>query len=471
VKGGGGESAAGLRRELARRDRKIAKQERQIVELRREVQQLKVALEAALRAGKRQAAPFSKGEPKRTPKRPGRKAGAGYGTQKGRAKPNRVDETILVPCPLQCGTCGGRVELEGKESQFQVDLPPILPHTIEFEIHYGRCRRCLRRVQGRHPRQISNALGVCGVQFGPGVLALAAYLNKCGGLSYGKIADLFDEVFHLQISRSTLARAFQRLSDKAMPTYQGLVEAIRGSPVVYPDETGWRIGGVRSWLWAVTNMAVTVYAILRGRGFEQASSILGEDYDGVIGSDGWSIYAKFEQATRQTCLAHLIRRCREMIETAPKPVAEYVEKIKQVLQDSIALRDRDRNEGLNPRRFLAERRGIHARMDHLLDEPELSDDSLRLAQHLSNNREALFLFLERRDVEATNWPAEQAIRPAVINRKTSGGNRSDTGATAQAILTSIIQTCHQQGSSSLEAFKSMLQYPVPTRYPISPGLR
>jgi transposase len=93
-------------------------------------------------------------------------------------------------------------------------------------------------------------------------------------------------------------------------------------------------------------------------------------------------------------------------------------------------------------------------------------DSLRLAQHLSNNREALFLFLERMDVEATNWPAEHAIRPAVINRKTSGGNRSEAGATAQAILTSIIQTCHQQGSSALEAFKSILQQPVPTRYPI-----
>lgn len=465
------ESAAKLKREIDRRDRKIARQQREIAELKQEVQQLKLALDAALRAGKRQAAPFAKGEPKKVPKRAGRKPGQQYGQQKGRAKPNHVDETILVPCPLQCGRCGGRVELEGKESQFQVDLPPIVPYTIEFEIHYGRCKRCLRRVQGRHPRQISNALGVCGVQFGPGVLALAAYLNKCEGLSYGKIADLFDEVFHLEISRSTLARAFQRLSDKAMPTYEGLVEEIRGSPVVYPDETGWRIGGVRAWLWAVTNMAVTVYAILRGRGFEQAASILGIEYAGVIGSDGWSIYGLFDEATRQTCLAHLIRRCREMLETAPKPVAAYVERIKQVLQDAIALRDHYRNEGFTSARFRAARRQIHARMDHLLDEPELSDDSLRFAQHLSNNRDALFLFLERTDVEATNWPAEQAIRPAVINRKTSGGNRSDKGASAQAVLTSIIATCHQQGSSALQAFKSILQYPVPTRYPIAPALR
>jgi len=140
---------ARLKRELDRRDRKIAKQEQEIAGLRREIQQLKAALETALRAGKRQASPFAKGEPKKAPQQPGRKPGSAYGKQKGRARPDRVDETILVPCPLQCGTCGGKVELEGKESQFQVDLPPIVPHTIEFEIHYGRCKRCLRRVQGR----------------------------------------------------------------------------------------------------------------------------------------------------------------------------------------------------------------------------------------------------------------------------------------------------------------------------------
>ena len=461
---------ARLKRELERRDRKIAKQDRETAALKHEVQQLKIALDAALRAGKRQAAPFAKGEPKKTPQRLGRKPGPGYGSQKGRARPDHVDETILVPCPLQCGTCSGRVELEGKEIQFQVDLLPIVPHTIEFEIHYGGCKRCLRRVQGRHPRQISNALGVCGVQFGPGVLSLAAYLNKCDGLSYGKIADLFDEVFHLQISRSTLARAFQRLSDKVLPTYQGLVETIRGSPVVYPDETGWRIGGVRSWLWAVTNMAVTVYAILRGRGFEQASSIMGEDYDGVIGSDGWSVYAKFEQATRQTCLAHLLRRCREMLDTAPKPVAEYVEKIKQVLQDAIALRDRFREQGLDQRSFRAERRQIHARMDQLLDEPELSDDSLRFAQPVQQTGGALPL--SRGHGRGSHQLASRTCHPPGCHQpQTSGGNRSDAGATAQAILTSIIHTCHQRGTSALEAFKSMLQYPIPTRYPIAPGLR
>jgi transposase len=101
-------------------------------------------------------------------------------------------------------------------------------------------------------------------------------------------------------------------------------------------------------------------------------------------------------------------------------------------------------------------------MDDLLEEPDLHDESLRFAEHLVRNRDALFLFLDRPDVEATNFRAEQAIRPAVINRKTSGGNRTRAGATAQAVLMSILRTCKLRSISAFEAFRQMLCAPTPT---------
>jgi hypothetical protein len=118
------------------------------------------------------------------------------------------------------------------------------------------------------------------------VVGLTAYLQKVGGLSYGKITRLLADWMGLSVARSTLCRALARLARKARPTYDGLVGAIRGSPVVYPDETGWRVGGLSAWLWAVTNGRETVYAIHRGRGFAEAASILGEDYAGILGADG-----------------------------------------------------------------------------------------------------------------------------------------------------------------------------------------
>lgn len=92
----------------------------------------------------------------------------------------------------------------------------------------------------------------------------------------------------------------------------------------------------------------------------------------------------------------------------------------------------------------------------------LHDESLRFAEHLVKNREALFVFLDRADVEATNHLAEQAVRPAVINRKTSGGNRTPKGANAQAILMSVLRTCKLRCLSATDLFRQMLRDPVPS---------
>jgi len=200
--------------------RRVAEQEKRIAFLEK-------ALEELQRKGKRQAAPFSKGEPKADPKPPGRKAGAQYGSPASRPVPRRVDETVDVQCPLFCASCHGQVVLAGKESQYQIDLPAIRPVISEFVIQYGRCQSCGRRAQGRHPRQISSALGVGGVQLGPGVISWAAYLNKTGGLSYGKIAVLLKEMMGLEVARSTLCRAMGRLAKAAEPSYE---------PYTSPDE-------------------------------------------------------------------------------------------------------------------------------------------------------------------------------------------------------------------------------------------
>ncbi len=439
-----------LRRLLAERDHQIAELERSVEELRR--------------SGKRQAAPFSKGEPKDKPKRSGRKPGEKYGNQAVRVPPKRVDETIVVSCPLYCDECEGPVELQGKASQYQIDLPEIKPKVTQFVIHYGRCKHCERRVQGRHPLQTSDALEVGTVQIGPGVIALAAYLNKVGGLSYAKIGAVFEEMAGLKVSRSGLCRALQRLASKAQPTYESLVEKIRGSPVVYPDETGWKQGGRKAWLWVVTNLKETVYAIKRGRGYDEAVAILGEDYSGVIAADGWAPYRLFKKAIMQTCLAHLLRRSKEMLQTSKRGAVRFPRKVKAILQDALRLRDRRDAGKISPHGLRVATGRLKARMSRLLSGRYTNADNRRFAKHLSRYQDALFLFLERPDVEATNWPAEQAIRPAVVNRKSCGGNRSERGAETQATLMSIFRTWHQHGRSAFGTLRKMLRDPAPRKH-------
>ena len=183
---------------------------------------------------------------------------------------------------------------------------------------HGHCQECGRRVRGQHPLLISKAFEVGTVHFGPRLLAFAAFQKMICGVSYDKIRLGFEQMLGFPVARSTLCRAMQRLARRAKPTRDALVEALRASPVVYADETGWKQGGRRVWLWVFTNLRETVYEILPGRGFEQAASVLGKNYAGTLGVDGWAPYRCFKEATLQTCYNHLLHRCHELLETATR---------------------------------------------------------------------------------------------------------------------------------------------------------
>ncbi|MDQ3644655.1 MAG: transposase, partial [Actinomycetota bacterium] len=274
---------------------------------------LRGQLDAARRAGKRQAAPFSKGDPKKDPARPGRKSGEGYGTRAHRPVPDHVDEEIRVPLPEACPCCSGELEFEDEVDQYQEDLAWVRGHVRRFRVSRGRCRRCGKRAQGRHPDQTSDALGAAGSQVGPRAVATAAWLNKELGVAMGKVAEIL-ALLGVQVTPGGLHQAIGRLATAAQPTCEALVLAVGQSTAVAADETGWRVAGHRQWLWVfVGDDGVTVYLIAPGRGYEQATSILGADFSGVLERDGWAPYRRFTDAQHQTCLAHLLRRAGELI--------------------------------------------------------------------------------------------------------------------------------------------------------------
>ena len=431
----------------------IAQLRRENQELKAENERLRRLLEEALRASKRQAAPFSRHKPKAQPQKPGRKRGQKYGRRCRRPVPERIDEVVEVPLPAQCPRCGGGLEECKTVSQFQTEIPEPRVVRIEFRIHVGHCRCCRRRVQGRHGRQTSNAIGSAASQLGPRALALATLLNKGLGLPYGKTATVLEQAFGLGVSRGGLCQALERVAEKAEPTYQALVEQVRGSPSVTPDETGWKVGGQLWWMWVFSTPQVTVYAIQPGRGFEQAARVLGADFAGFLVRDGWAAYRRFLHALHQSCLAHLLRRCREMILLGGKREAEFPRRIQSLLQQALQLRERRQPEQISDHGVAVARGRLEAKLDRSLQHRYRSPRNRRLANHLLRERDALFTFLNCPGLEATNWRAEQAIRPMVVARKVWGGNRTARGAQTQSILVSFLQTCRQQ----LQPASSLLQ--------------
>jgi transposase len=443
-----------------RKDEEIARLRREVERLRRENERLKRELDATRRAGKRQAAPFSKGTPTPRPKRAGRQPGPRHGRHGHRRPPRHVDETIDVPLPPHCPGCGGPIAETHVSPQVQEDLPVVRPHVRRFEVHVGRCKQCGRRVQGRHPLQTSDALGAASTHLGPHAVALIVLLNKQLGLSHGKVAALLRDWFGLSLRPSGVTHALHRAARQAAPTYAALRDQIRGSPVVSPDETSWKVGGRLWWLWVFATARTVVYAIQDGRGFDEAAAVLGADFAGVLVRDGWAPYRQFDQAAHQTCLAHLIRRCREI--TAAHPRTPWAGRVQTVLQDALDVRDRLAAHAISAHGAAVARGQLLARLLALLAAPGTVADCRRLAAHLTTELPAIFGFLFDPTLDATNWRAEQALRPAVVNRKVSGGNRTTRGAATQEILTSVVQTARLRDLDPRDVLVELLRSSQPT---------
>jgi transposase len=293
-------------------------------------------------------------------------------------------------------------------------------------------------------------------------------MNKELGLSYGKVKSIFASHFGIIVSRGGLCTALHRCARKGQPTYDGLVETIRSSPVVCSDETGWKVAGRLNWLWAFATLQITVYAIFDGRGFEEAARILGPDFGGVLVRDGWAPYRKFMSAVHQTCLGHLLTRCREMIEAAEGGAARFPHAVRRILLAALLLRDRYLRKEISNQGLLVAKGRLESRFDRLLRGNIEHKSNRTFRKHLKNEAPCLLTFIGRDDVPATNYQAEQAIRPAVVNRKVWGGNRTWRGAQTQQVLTSLIRTLRQQGRDPCQVLEELLCSSEPQRLMLTP---
>ena len=414
----------------------IDSQAKQIVSLRSQ-------LDEQRRSGKRQAGPFSKGPPKADPKPPGRQPGDAYGQHKRREIPDKIDETYDVPLPPKCPHCGGtHLADEVVHSQYQVEIPRTMIHR-EFLIHCGHCTDCGERVQGRHELQTSDALGAASVQLDPNLAASMAIMNKELGLTHGKVKRLLSVLFDLTIARSTAVRSMLRTAARVQPALTEIKAEIRGSPVNNVDETGWKQSGLLKWLHVIVSPRAVLYQI-GSRGREVLQSLIGLGYRGSLIHDGYAAYQAFWRATHQQCIAHLLKRCRELLEVATGGAVRFPRAVKELLQRGLAARDRYFAEELTAMGLKRIATGLTRELGDLVHPVKSHADNERFAKFLENHLDEVFPFLRNPDVvSATNNESESELRYNVIARKLSGGNRSDAGVAAQESLPSVIRTCRK----------------------------
>lgn len=443
---------------LEQRLTQLAAVERRNAALGERIGQLEVQLDTLSRAAKRQAAPFARHLPKANPRKPGRKPGPDYGTHAFRPPPppQSIDETHEAPLPPKCPRCGGTLVQTHTDLQYQVEIPRK-PIYRQFVIAVGCCTCCHKSVRGRHPLQTSDATGCCKSQIGPQAQAAAVLLNKELGLSQGKVCRFFDLLFGIKLSRGGSCQVMQRAAATCEPHYSEIVRRVQHSPFIVPDETGWRIGGKPAWLHVAAGENATAYLVARRRGKEASDLLIGPGYAGQMTHDGWSPYDRYRAANHQTCVGHLQGRCDKLLELATGGAVIFPRKVRNILTDALELRDLRDVGKITPERCAKAADWLQRLMARLVTPIKTHAANERLAKHLWRHRHQLFTFLRKPGIDATNWRAEQAIRPAVVNRKVWGGNRTGNGAVAQSILMSVLVTLHQNGRNALEFISRQLQ--------------
>jgi transposase len=442
---------------IARKDRRIAQLEARVTQLETRIVELEQLLDKATRASKRQAAPFSKGPPKDKPSKPGRKAGDDYGPKAHRPLPEQTpDEIHDVPLPPACPDCGGPVREEHIDRQFQVEIPRK-PLVRRFDVHVGQCTACGRRIRPRHALQTSQATGAAASQLGPDLQALIAIMKDKYGLSYGDIQGLLEDGFGISISRGGAAQIVQRAAQRSEPFYDRIGQIVRAGNTVYPDETGWKVGGWLQWLWVFVGQKVTYYVIRPNRGSDVWEEVLGRDYSGWMTHDGWAPYDGLEQAEHQQCVTHLLRRAQRLLERARRRAVRFPRAVQVFLLDALDLRDRRDVFSITRHGLRVAQGRLESRLKKLLDGKLSHEGNRKFRDHLARHADQILTFLYVWGLEASNWPAEQAIRPMVANRKVFGGNRTWAGAHAQEVLGSLFVTCAQQARDSLKLLSNLIR--------------
>jgi transposase len=424
-----------------------------------EVAALEEKLEQTQRRAFRQAAPFRVSEERRhrQPRRPGRRRGHPGSC---RRKPTRIDQHLKVPLEV-CPHCGGAVQGVRDVIQYVEEIPPIQPQNIQLTTQRGYCPGCDREVRSNHPLQVSLAEGAAGVQLGPNALAIAVELNKVKGLTMRKTCALLQTLFGLKLTPGGLAQALARVAGRLESSYEALIQKLRTASVVHSDETSWWVGGPGYWLWVFTNATTTAYVVDASRGREMVHKVLGADYPGVLVSDCLSVYDE-ATAVQHKCYSHHLVALKEAMSEHPQHGEGYLSQVRALLRTAMLFKALEADPSTAPYQQCVQT--LEQRAESLLNVPRAQPQEERIRNRLWKQRDHLFTFLKHPEVEATNNRAERQLRPAVIARKVSCGNKTEAGARTWEILTSLAVTAAQAGESLLERVRTSVRL-APARAP------
>ena len=374
-----------------------------------------------------------------------------HGFARTRMTPTQRVEHVVEQCP-DCGT-----QLSGgwtQRTREVIDLPQVPVQVTEHAYIARTCPQCQRCCTPT--AQLENM--VMGKQrLGVNLISLIAALREEARLPFRTIQWYLDTVHGLRLSLGAIVDATQRVACKAQAELTGILERIRGSPVVHADETGWREDGHNGYVWTFSTPSRR-YFLRRGRGKAVVDEVLGDQFAGVLVSDFYAAYHHYD-GPKQRCWAHLLRDIHDLRALYPDDdrLAQWADAIHQLYRQATAFThpsEQQRPEQQRRTAQLALEQRLLALCRTYQDDPSAAPT--RLCRRMENHIKELFLFVAEPEVPPDNNAAERSLRPVVISRKISGGTRSAAGTDTKMTLASIFGTWRVQGFNPLTACRQLL---------------
>jgi len=364
--------------------------------------------------------PFKKrGKKMRTGKAGGKKGHKGH--RQIMLEPGKTEH--LKPGRCTCGNKDFPDAIPYYTHQY-IELPEIKMEVTHFVLYRGACPCCGKISKASLPREYR-------IGYGARLSATIAQMAGGQGDSRTIIQDFCASILGIPISLGAIQKIIDRVSSAIEPHYSEIGEVARRSEVNHIDETSFSRKEVLQWLWVMANSTVAFFMIHAKRSREAFEALI-RDWEGILVSDGYGVYCNW--VMRQSCLAHLIRKARELSERKDPGIARFGNWALSELQRLCHMAHGPPTIG--------EWRAPHARLIRLITLHRESNDAAgKFARRLEKELDSLWLFLVTEGVAPTNNHAERMLRFAVLWRKRSQGTASEKGNRWVERILSLRQTC------------------------------
>jgi hypothetical protein len=388
-------------------------------------------------------------------KAPAKKRGAPLGHpgwfRKIAEKIDHLVEVTLERCPKCQGTHLSRFQEFEDHVQEDVVFPKV--EATCFRHYRYWCKDCKEEVEAvGPPEELPNSY------IGPTAKSIAVWLKYDIKISDRDLKRVFETLLGLRIVPASVANFRKQLARYGKTAYEQIRQALQKSAFVHSDETGWRVGPKKQWLWSLSNQRLSLFHVDPSRGLQVLRKLLGETFPGTLIADFLAVYNKYKARHIQRCLIHLLREIRKMLKVwkDDPAVVRYLETLKAWIQQARSVAAQYKKRAISKDRFQQAKADLQNQLQDFQLTTVQKKPLLRIQKRLNKHQSELLTFLDHPNVDSDNNRAERQIRPNVLLRKITFGNDSPLGAFNHDVFASIIQTAKLNGRSPPDVLRKLV---------------